>query len=62
MFGIFGLAALAVQPSLGGHVLPPATLRAMAVTAVAIAAIASGVVFLLVLAAIFGGNIEVMRR
>jgi hypothetical protein len=62
VIGAFGMYAFAVQPSLGGHVFRPRTVRATTVVAVAIAAIAAAAVFMLGLAALFGGSIEVMRR
>jgi hypothetical protein len=60
--GAFGVYALAVQPDVSGRAFRPRAHRAVAAIAVAIAVVASAAVALLVLAAIFGGNIEVMRR
>ncbi len=60
--GAFGVYVLAVQPPAGVHALHPRPRRLVAGAAVAIAIVASAAYGLQVLAAIFGGRIEVMRR
>ena len=58
----FGSYAAAVQPSFGGRWLQPRRQRIAGVAASAIAVLAALTAGLLVLGAIFGGSIEVMRR
>jgi hypothetical protein len=58
----FGAYAAVVQPSLGGDRLHPTTQRLVAATIGIIAVLAGLATGLLVLATIFGGSIEVMRR
>jgi hypothetical protein len=58
----FGAYAAVVQPTLGGGRLSPGTQRLLA-TVIGVAAVLAGLVTgLLVLATVFGGSIEVMRR
>ena len=58
----FGAYAAVVQPALGGSWLGRSTQRILAIALGAIAAVAGLATGLLMLAAIFGGSIEVMRR
>jgi hypothetical protein len=58
----FGVYAAIVQPTLGGTWLDQKTQRFLATLAATIAALAGLATGLLLLAAIFGGSIEVMRR
>jgi hypothetical protein len=58
----FGLYAAVVRPSLGGRWLPPRAQHITSIVVSAIAALAAVAAALLVLGAIFGGSIEVMRR
>ena len=58
----FGAYAAVVQPAIGGTWLHPQTQRLLAAVTAAVAALAGLAAGLLMLAAIFGGSIEVMRR
>lgn len=58
----FGAYAAVVQPALGGGRLSPGTQRLLATMIGIVAALAGLATGLLVLAAVFGGSIEVMRR
>lgn len=58
----FGVYATVVQPTLGGAWLRPSTQRLLAAVTVTVAALAGLATGLLLLASIFRGNIEVMRR
>jgi hypothetical protein len=58
----FGLHAAIVQPSLGGRWLQPRAQRIIGTAVTAVAALAGVAAGLLVLGAVFGGSIEVMRR
>jgi hypothetical protein len=58
----FGSYAAAVQPSFGGRWLQPRGQRITGIAVSAIAVLAALTAGLLVLDAIFGGSIEVMRR
>jgi uncharacterized iron-regulated membrane protein len=58
----FGAYAAIVQPSFGGRWLSPRTQRVGAAFIASGAAVAGLVAGLLVLAIVFGGSIEVMRR
>jgi hypothetical protein len=59
---VFGAYAAVVQPALGGVWLQRNTQRLLAAALGTVAAVAGIATGLLVLAAIFGGSIEVMRR
>jgi hypothetical protein len=58
----FGGHSAVLHPSLGGRRLRPGTQRFLGVLTGAVAALAGVVAGLLVLAAVFSGSIEVMRR
>jgi hypothetical protein len=58
----FGAYAAVVQPALGGRWLRPRAQRVVGTAVAALAALAGIAAGLLVLGAIFGGSIEVMRR
>lgn len=58
----FGAYAAVAQPGLGGNRLHPRTQRLVAATIGIIAVLAGLATGLLLLAAIFGGSIEVMRH
>jgi hypothetical protein len=58
----FGAYAAVVQPAIGGAFLRPSTQRLLATAIAVVAALAGLATGLLLLAAIFGGSIEVMRR
>jgi hypothetical protein len=58
----FGAYAAIIQPAIGGIWLRSSTQRLLATLAATVAALAGLMTGLLLLAAIFGGSIEVMRR
>ena len=58
----FGVYAAIVQPHLGGALLGKRTQRFLATVTATVAAVAGIATGLLLLAAVFGGSIEVMRR
>jgi hypothetical protein len=58
----FGAYAAVMQPAIGGAWLRPSTQRLLATAIATVAALAGLAAGLLLLAGIFGGSIEVMRR